>query len=224
MRGGSARLTAASSTDADVEQGGVEGLEWLFAPLVSLLDVGRQLNECLLVTLESRHYVLFVLFQKQMGVIANQRRLLEPRQCAKVENLHRRLDVGHLRSRTNLASQECWVEQIRAYSANLTMKPGHCEHNLRDQIDDLLRSVQRPQAKGGRQGDDPLPPGAHGGILGYAYAGEENAEVVLGVGLQDLIERQAIGRVRKRVAERFDALGRHGPRKRLESHGFDAPQ
>src|ERR1700678_1666241 len=84
-RGGGPRwLTAPSSTDADTEQSGVEGLKRLFALLVSPIDVGRQLDERLLVTLERRDHVRFVLFQKEMGVVANQPRLLKPCECAKV--------------------------------------------------------------------------------------------------------------------------------------------
>jgi hypothetical protein len=82
---GSAQLMVASS--ADVEQGGVEGLKRLFALLVALVDVGRKLNECLLVTLECGSHALLVLFQKERRVVANQRRLLEPRKCANVQNL-----------------------------------------------------------------------------------------------------------------------------------------
>jgi hypothetical protein len=48
--------TALSRTYADVEQGRVEGLERLFALLISLIDDGRQLHECLLVTLERRYH------------------------------------------------------------------------------------------------------------------------------------------------------------------------
>src|ERR1700677_562312 len=101
--------------------------------------------------MERGYHALLVSFQKEMGVVANQWRLLQPRECAKVQNLHRRLYVGHLRASADFAGEERRVEEVRAHSANLRMKSGYGEHDLRDQIDHLLRSVQRTQAKGGRQ-------------------------------------------------------------------------
>jgi hypothetical protein len=67
-----------------------------------------------------------------MGVVANKRRLLKPRQRTRVENPHGRLDVGDLRSRADLASKERRVKEIRSHSAHLIVKPSDGNHHLRD--------------------------------------------------------------------------------------------
>lgn len=95
-----------------LEHRGVEGLERLFAAHVALVDIVRQLDKSLLVTLKGGHHLLLVLLQKEMRVVPDQRRLLQRRERREIKDLHGCLNIRHLCARANLATDERRVEQV----------------------------------------------------------------------------------------------------------------
>jgi hypothetical protein len=81
-----------------------------------------------------------------------------------------------MRLHPNLRANEVRVEEVIDQSADVSMEPGHEEHELSNQIDKLLGFMQWSQAQGGGQLNDSPPPGSDVGIVNRAFAWEEDAE------------------------------------------------